>query len=168
MADNYNDTYSGIERGKHIVAQDVVDALNTKEKVEHKISITEWPANKTSETKYPSCAAANDAINALAIIPVQLVSKTSTDTEIPSAQSVYSFMSAKMSEWQAIDKKVPSYLWSGNNTTDDSMYPTCGAVNKAINAAKPTPVAYISSASTDTQIPAAVAVWNLFKDLYYA
>jgi hypothetical protein len=168
MADNYNDTYPGIERGKHIVAQDVVDALNTKEKVEHKISAAEWPANKTSETKYPSCAAANDAINALEIIPVSAISETSTDTEIPSAQSVYSFVSGLASGWQTIGNMVKSYQWTGNNITDDNLYPTCNAVNTAINAAKPTPVAYISSASTDTQIPAAVAVWNLFKDLYYA
>jgi hypothetical protein len=62
MAANYNDTYSGIEKGKLIRAQDVVDALNSKEKVAYKVSAAEWAANKTSGEKYPSCAAADKAL----------------------------------------------------------------------------------------------------------
>jgi hypothetical protein len=167
MAANYTDTYSGIERGRHIVAADVVNALNTKEKVEHKISTAEWTANKTSETKYPSCAAVSTAISELTIALIQVISEMSKDTAIPSAQRVYSIVSGLTSGWQTTDNKVRSYEWAGDNASD-IKYPTCGAVSKAISDTKLTPVTYIYDGVSATQPPTAAAVWNLFKDLYYA
>ncbi|GBR72647.1 hypothetical protein NO1_0150 [Candidatus Termititenax aidoneus] len=125
MAGNYSGVYDGIAGGQPLSAEKVTLALNQMEKVANKVSTAEWEANtnseQTSDGKYPTCAAVN---NAVGVVNTQLTSSVSTLT---------SSIEAMNSAAEKTANKVTQANWSSNKT-NDTKYPTCAAVNSAVGA----------------------------------
>jgi hypothetical protein len=78
------------------------------EKMTNIVTAAQWEANKTSETRYPSCPAVKAAISKAAIALAQIISGASTNTQIPSAKAVWDF-------WQSNIWRLNVDFYAGKN-----------------------------------------------------
>ncbi|GBR72978.1 hypothetical protein NO1_0434 [Candidatus Termititenax aidoneus] len=166
MASNYTDSYDGIASREPLSAEKVTAALNKMEKVANKVSKAEWEANagseQSSDSKYPTCAAVNNAVEAVsaklsddaqalnikidemnfaaekAINKIQTTEtwedNKSSNEKYPSCKVVNAAITEKFEGAEKIVNRVDYTLWD-SNTDEDAKYPTCGAVTHAINLA---------------------------------
>ncbi|GBR77158.1 hypothetical protein NO2_1588, partial [Candidatus Termititenax persephonae] len=136
-------------------ARAVYTALGNKEDAANKVTAANWAANKSSNVKYPTCA----AVNALAVPnPESTTNKVTTvtqsDTQYPTARAVHTALGNK----EDAANKVTAANWAANKDSD-AKYPTCAAVNVlVVPNAESTTNKVTTVTQSDTQYPTARAV----------